>query len=390
MVSDFAPAERLRSIKPSGIRRFFALADEMPDSINLSVGEPDFSPPERVLGAGWDAAKAGKTHYEPTNGIPALRDALAQKAHREYGLRYDPVCEILVMVGASQAIFSALLGLINPGDEVLVPDPGFVLYDPVVQLAGGKPVHVPLLEEREFRLSIDDVTSLITDKSRVIILNYPNNPTGGVLSYAEAASLAKIAVERDLIVISDEVYEKIIYDGAKHHCFATFPGMHERTLVVNSFSKTYAMTGLRIGYVFGPKELVAALWLVHQYSVASVNSLAQYAALEALNGPQDFVNEMVREFDRRRRMVCERLNAIQGFRCSVPKGAFYVFPNITRFGMTSEQFAEFLLKQARVVTVPGSEFGSKGEGYVRISYAAAYGQLEEALDRIERAVRTLP
>lgn len=389
VVSDFKPAKRLKCIRPSGIRRFFALTGEMPDAVNLSVGEPDFSPPRHILDADTKAANEGKTHYEPTNGILELREALAQKATRDYGLSYDPRSEILITAGATEAVFAALFGLVNPGDEVLIPDPGFVLYEPCVQLAGGVPVSVPLLEENDFRPSISDVTSLITDKSRVIILNYPNNPTGGVLSYAEVAALARLAVERDMIVISDEVYEKIVYDGEKHYCLATFPELRERTLVVNSFSKTYAMTGLRVGYVYGPKELVSPLWLVHQYTVACVNGLAQHMALAALRGPQDFVNDMLNEFDRRRHLVCKRLNEIEGFSCALPKGAFYVFPSIKDFGMTSEAFSEFLAKKAHVITVPGSAFGCNGEGYIRISYAAAYEKLEEALDRIEKAVRTL-
>jgi aspartate/methionine/tyrosine aminotransferase len=222
-----------------------------------------------------------------------------------------------------------------------------------------------------------------------MILNYPNNPTGAVLSHDEATSLAKIAVEHDMIVISDEVYEKIVYDEAKHSCFATFPGMRERTLVINSFSKTYAMTGLRVGYIYGPKELISYLWLVHQYTVACVDSLAQHIALAALKGPQDFVKNMVCEFDRRRRLVHKRLMEIEGFNCSLPKGAFYVFPNIREFGMRSEEFAEFLVKEAGVVTVPGSSFGVRGEGYIRISYAAAYEKLEEALNRIETAIKKI-
>ena len=389
VVSNFEPAERLKCIKPSGIRRFFALAEEMPDSINLSVGEPDFSPPKHVLDASAKAANEGRTHYEPTNGILELREALSQKATRDYGLNYDPRSEILVTVGATEAVFAALFGLINRGDEVLIPDPGFVLYEPCVQLAGGVPVSVPLLEKNDFRPSISDVTSLITEKSRVIILNYPNNPTGGVLSYAEVAALARLAFEHNMIVISDEVYERMLYDGAKHYCLATFPELRERTLVVNSFSKTYAMTGLRVGYVYGPKELVFPLWLVHQYTVACVNSLAQYAALAALRGPQDFVNDMLKEFDRRRHLVHKRLNETEGFHCNLPKGAFYAFPSIKDFGMTSEAFSEFLAKKAHVITVPGSAFGRNGEGYIRISYSAAYEKLEEALDRIEKAVRTL-
>jgi aminotransferase len=389
LVSDFKPAERLKRIKPSGIRRFFTLAQGIPDAISLSLGEPDFTSPRHALDAGWQAAKEGKTHYTPTNGISELREALAQKAYRDYSLSYDPNSEILITVGGTEAIFLALMGLVNPGDEVLIPNPGFVVYEPGVLLTDGVAVHVPLLEKNDFRPCIDDVMSLITDKSRVMILNYPNNPTGAVLSYDEVAALAKIAVERDLIVISDEVYDKIIYDGAKHRCLATFPEMRERTLVVNSFSKTYAMTGLRVGYVYGPKELISSIWLMHQYTVACVNSLAQYVALAALRGPQDFVRNMVKEFDRRRRLVYKRLNEIEGFNCALPKGAFYVFPNIKGSGKSSEEFAEFLVRKAHVTVVPGSAFGSYGEGYIRISYAAAYEQLEEALNRIEKAVKHL-
>ena len=387
MVLGFKPAERLKCIKISGIRRFFALAQEIPDVINLSVGEPDFTPPRHALEAGWQAAKEGKTHYAPTNGIPELREALAQKAYREYNLSYDPNSEILITVGGTEAIFSALVALINPGDEVLIPNPGFVCYEPCVLLAGGVPVSVPLLEENGFKPSIDDVMSLVTEKSRVMILNYPNNPTGAVLSRDEVAALAKIAVEQDMLVISDEVYEKIIYDNANHHSVATFSGMRERTLVVNSFSKTYAMTGLRVGFVYGPRELISPIWLTHQYIVTCVDILAQYIALAALKGPQDFVKEMVQEFDRRRHLVYKRLNEIDGFNCILPKGAFYVFPKIKDFGISSEEFAEFLIKSARIATVPGSAFGNYGEGYIRISYAAAYEQLKEALDRVEKAVK---
>jgi aspartate/methionine/tyrosine aminotransferase len=387
LVSNFKPAERLKHVKLSGIRRFFALAQEIPDIINLSVGEPDFTPPRHALEAGWQAAKEGKTHYAPTNGIPELREAVAQKACHEYNLGYDTNSEILITVGGTEAIFSALIALINPGDEVLIPNPGFVCYEPCVQLAGGVPVSVPLLEENGFKPSVDYVMSLITDKSRVMILNYPNNPTGAVLSRDEVAALAKIAVEKNMVVISDEVYEKIIYDNARHHCVATFPEMRERTLVINSFSKTYAMTGLRVGFVYGPKELISPIWLAHQYTVACVDTLAQYIALAALKGPQDFVKEMVQEFDRRRQLIYKRLNEIEGFTCTLPKGAFYVFPKIKDFGMTSEEFAEFLVRTAHVATVSGSAFGSYGEDYIRISYATAYEQLEEALDRLEKAVK---
>ncbi len=284
----------------------------------------------------------------------------------------------------------ALMGLVNEGDEVLIPDPGFVAYEPCVLLAGGVPVHVPLREDNDFRPSIADVTSLITDKSRVMILNYPSNPMGSVLSYDEAAELSSIAVERDLTVISDEVYEKIVYDGAKHYCLATFPGMRERTLVVDSFSKTYAMTGLRVGCAYGPEDLIAPLWLIHQYTVACVDTFSQYVALAALKGSQSCVREMVREFDRRRHFIHKRLNEMEGFTCQLPKGAFYTFPNVKSSGLSSEQLAELLLKEAEVLTVPGRSFGVYGEGYLRLSYAAAYRDLEEAADRIEKVVTRLP
>lgn len=387
LVSHVEPVERLKLVKPSGIRRFFTLAQEMPTCVNLSVGEPDFCVPVHALDGGWRAVRQGKTHYAPTNGIPELREALTQKAYHDYGLNYDPDCEILITVGGTQAIFVALMGLLNQGDEALIPDPGFVVYEPGVLLAEGVPVHVPLLEENDFRPSIDDVMSLITEKSRVMILNSPNNPTGSVLSYDEVAALSKIAVERDLIVISDEVYEKMVYDGVKHYCLAAFPGMRERTLVVGSFSKTYAMTGLRVGYVYGPKDLVSPLWLMHQYTVACVDTFSQYVALAALKGSQAFVEEMVEEFDRRRHLVYKSLNEIGAFRCQLPKGAFYAFPNIRGSGLSSEQLAELLVKETKVLTVPGSSFGACGEGYLRLSYAAAYEKLEEALNRMERTLK---
>lgn len=389
LASNFRQSERLKRIKPSGIRRFFSLAQEIPDVISLAVGEPDFTPPIHALNAGMKAAKEGKTHYTLTNGISELREALAQKVYRDYGLHYDSKSEILVTIGGTEAIFISLMGMVNPGDEVLILNPGFVLYEPSVLLAGGIPVYIPLLEKNRFKPSVDDVMSLITDKSRVIILNFPNNPTGASLSQDEAATLAKVAVDHDLITISDEVYEKITYDGAEHNNLATFPEMRERTLVVNSFSKTYAMTGLRVGYIYGPKNLISSAWLVHQYTVACVNSLAQHIALAALTGPQDFVANMVEEFNKRRQLVHRRLLAIEGFRNVLPEGAFYAFPNIESFGMSSEDFAQFLLREGHVAVVPGSAFGDYGEGHIRISYATAYEQLETAFDRIEKAVERL-
>lgn len=389
MQKTYRVAARMKKLQPSGIRRWFSLAQQYPNIISLTLGEPDFTPPKHVLEAATRAMTEGKTHYPPTMGILELREALAAKAKNDYGLTYHPETEILVTVGATEAVAMALLAIVEEGDEVLIPDPGFVCYEPAVKMAGGTPVSIPLYEDDGFDLLIENVISRVTKKSRVMLVNSPHNPTGTVLPYNTLRELCKIAVERDLIVISDEVYEKIIYDESKFHCLAAFPEMRDRTLVVNSFSKTYAMTGFRIGYVMGCEELIEALSLAHQFTVACVDGPAQYAALAALQGPQDFVQNMVKEFDRRRRLIHSRLNEIDGFKCALPKGAFYVFPNIKKFGLSSSEFAEFLIKEARVAAVPGISFGKNGEGYVRFSYAASYEDIEEALNRIEKAVKKL-
>ncbi len=388
----FDIAARLKDVQPSGIRRFSRLARSVPDVIRLGLGEPDFTPPRHIIEAATASMEEGKTHYTPTAGIAELREALVEKTKRDYGLSYDPDCEVLITNGAIEAIFLAIMALVNPGDDVLVPDPRFVCYEPDIFMAGGVPVSMPVLEENDFRLDAESVISLITPKSRVIITNSPNNPTGSVLTHSDVEKLSKLVAERDLIVISDEVYEKILYGGAKHLCVATFPGMRERTVVVNSFSKTYAMTGFRLGYALGPKDLIAAMAQIHEHFVACVNGPAQYAALAALQGPQDFVTNMVREFDRRRELLYSRLNEIEGFSCVLPMGAFYIFANIRHFDMPSEEFSEYLLSErakGRVETVPGSAFGKYGEGYIRFSYATAYNKIEEALDRIEKTVKGL-
>ncbi len=383
----FRAANRLKNIKPSGIRRMFSQAKSVPNAVSLGVGEPDFSPPPHALEAIKRALDEGKTHYAPTSGMPELLEALAEKARKDYGLIYDPNAEILITVGGTHAIFLALQALVNPSDEVLIPDPGFVCYEPGVYIADGMPVSIPLLEKNGFAIEKEGVISHITNKSRVIIVNSPNNPTGAAFSYDILSNLAKVANECDLTVISDEVYEKITYDNTRHYCMASFPGMRDRTIVVGSFSKTYAMTGFRVGYAYGPKDLIGPMMLAHQFNVACVNGPAQYGALAALNGPQDFVKNMVAEFDRRRRLVFSRLNEIEGFSCNLPKGAFYVFANIKAFGTSSEKFAEHLAKNG-VITVPGSAFGKLGEGYLRLSYATAYNELEDALNRIEKAAKS--
>ena len=358
----------------------------MPNVISLGIGEPDFIPPPHVLEAVKQAMDDGKTHYAPSDGILELREAIAKKFSHDYGIFYSPEDEILVTVGATEAVSLALQALINPGDEVLIPNPGFVCYEPAVLIAGGTPVSIPILERDCFKPDIENVISLITSKSRVIIINSPNNPTGSVFSYDELAELGKLAVENDLIVISDEVYEKIIYDDAKHYCSSTFPGLRERTIVVNSFSKTYAMTGLRVGYAAGPRDLISAMLLVQQFTVACVDTVAQYAATAALEGPQDFVSTMVSMFDKRRMLVYRRLNEMEGIRCTLPNGAFYAFPNVKEFKRSSGELSELLLKEAKVVVTPGSAFGRYGEGFLRLSYATSYEKIEEGLDRLGRAI----
>jgi aminotransferase len=389
MVRHFAPAKRLDSIKPSGIRRLFSVSQRVSNAINLGIGEPDFSSPSHVINAAKQALDQGKTHYPPSNGVPQLCEDIARKAKHDYGLEYDPNNEILITVGATEAVFLALMALINPGDEVLLFNPGFVCYGPDVLLADGVPVSVPLYEKNGFKLDVDTVISQVTSKSRAIIINSPNNPTGAVFSHEDLSRLARFVVERDLVVISDEVYEKIIYDDARHFCLATFPGMRERTVVVNSFSKTYAMTGFRVGYALGPAELLDSLTRIHQYSVACVDGVAQHAAIAALEGPQGCIKSMVGEFDRRRKLMHKRINEIDGFSCALPKGAFYIFANVKQFKMLSAEVAHCLVDEGKVVTVPGSSFGENGEGYLRLSYATSYEKIEEAMDRIEKAAKRL-
>lgn len=377
-------AERLSRIKASGVRRLLELSQHVPGVISLGLGEPDFEPPKHVLEAAKQAIMEGRTDYAPSRGVPALREALARKFKREYNLDFNPEGEILVTVGAVEAVALSLLALVNPGDEVLMPNPGFVCYASAVLIAGGTPVSMPMYKENGFKPDFDAVTSLVTKKSRVIIINSPNNPTGSVLTYDEIVKLGKLAADNDLTVVSDEVYEKIVYDGAKHYCLAAFPNMRERTIVVNSFSKTYAMTGFRVGCALGPADLISAMLLLHQHMIACVSSPAQHAAVEALEGSQMPVSRMVSEFDKRRRFIYKRLGEIDGFDCPLPQGAFYVFPSFSGFEGSSNELSEFLLSKAKVIVTPGSAFGSCGEGFVRLSYATSHEKISEALNRIEK------
>ena len=388
MFRDRIIAKRLSKIDLSMVGNMFSVA-QTPGAINLGIGEPDFTPPTHVINAAKQALDEGRTHYAPSSGVSPLREALAEKAKRDYKLEYDPNDEIIITVGASEAIFLALMAFVDPGDEVLLLDPGFVNYEPDVLLAGGKPVYVSLGKSDGFGLDIEAVMSHITRRSRVIIVNSPNNPTGSVFSHDDLLRLSKLATERDLIVISDEVYEKIVYDGAQHFCLAAFPGMQERTVVVNSLSKTYAMTGLRVGYAVGPTELISAMLQVHQCSVTCVDGAAQYAAIAALEGPQDCIGTMVAEFARRRLLMYSRINKIEGLKCALPQGAFYIFADIRQLEKDSAGFSDYLFSKEKVFVVPGCAFGKTGEGYIRLSYSVAYRQIEEAMDRIEKAVKKL-
>jgi len=382
-------SERVRLIRPSGIRRLFDLAQRTPGVISLGIGEPDFDTPSHVKEAAKKALDEGYTHYTPNAGFPDLREAIAEKLRSENRIEASPDEVIVTGGGGTGALMLASMCLINPGDEVLIPDPGFVVYEPMVLMAGGRPVYVPLREEEGFKMKAEEVERLITPRTRVLVVNTPSNPTGGVMEREDLEPIAELAVKHDLYVISDEVYEKFVYDGHRHVSLASLPGMWERTVTVNSFSKTYAMTGWRIGYAAAPKPLVDEMVKLQQFSMVHAPAVSQRAALAALKGPQDFVDLMVGEFDKRRRLLVERLNSIEGLSCLKPKGAFYVFLNIKGLGLSSEEAAEWLLKQAGVVTVPGVAFGPSGEGYLRLSYARPIEQLEAACERLEEAVRKL-
>ncbi len=375
---------RAKSIEYSGIRRMVALADGLNDVISFAIGEPDYDIPENVRKAATGALEKGQTHYGPTAGLLAFRDAVSKKLHRENGVDYDPKTEVLATVGATEACFSSILSIVNPNDEVIITDPGFVFYAPTIILAGGKPVLLPIFEANDFTFSGDDLKKLITPKTKVIWLNSPHNPTGSVMSRSQLQEVADIAIERDILVVSDEVYEKFVYDGNEHVSIASLPGMRERTLTVNALSKTYAMTGLRLGFVAAPEKMIERIHLVHMHICTHPSVPAQIAGVEALNGPQNSVNEMVEEFSRRREVILKRLNEIEGISSWRVKGSFYVFPDISQFMKSSREFAEELLREARVNSVPGTAFGGNGEGYLRLSFAAPIPTINEGMDRLER------
>ena len=375
------------NIKPSGIRKFFDIVAEMKDAISLGVGEPDFDTPWHIREEGIYAFERGKTFYTSNSGLKDLRIEISNYIQRTQKISYNPDNEILVTVGGSEAIDIGLRAVLNPGDEVIIPQPSYVSYAPCTVLAGGKPVIIELKAENEFRLTPDELLNAITDKTKVLILPYPNNPTGAVMGKEDLEGIAKIAVEKDILVMSDEIYSALTYNG-EHVSIASLPGMKERTILINGFSKAYAMTGWRLGYACGPEEIIKQMTKIHQFAIMCAPTISQYAAIEALKNGDDSVEEMRKSYNQRRRFLIHRFKEI-GLDCFEPFGAFYVFPCIKEFGMTSEEFATRLLQEEKVALVPGTAFGECGEGFVRISYAYSIENLKIALERIEKFINKL-
>ncbi|HXL35866.1 MAG TPA: aminotransferase class I/II-fold pyridoxal phosphate-dependent enzyme [Ktedonobacteraceae bacterium] len=378
-------SQRVRQVKPSGIRKFFDIINTMPDVISLGVGEPDFVTPGHIRQAGIRSIELGHTRYTSNYGMLELREELAAMLHRRYGLTYDPKSELLVTVGVSEGVDLAMRTIIDPGDEVISPDPGYVAYEADVIFAGGVPVTVPTYAKYEFAVRASEIAPAITPRTKMILIGNPNNPTGAVIPQAELEGIAKLAIEHDLIVAIDEVYSRLVYDH-EHRSIASLPGMRERTILLDGFSKAYAMTGWRIGYVAAPAPILEAMLKIHQYAIMCAGTAPQEAALEALRHGEDDILMMHEAYARRRRMFVDGLNRI-GLPCCEPRGAFYAFPYIGDLGLTDEEFAEKLLFEEHVAVVPGSAFGSAGAGYVRCAYCSAFDQLEEALVRMERFLK---
>jgi aminotransferase len=381
-------SERVRAVPPSGIRKFFDVIATMPDVISLGVGEPDFDTPPQIVEAGVRSLRGGRTHYTSNFGTLELRRALSSHLDRLYGVHYSPDNEIVVTVGASEAVAVAMSAIVDPGDEVILHEPSYVAYLPAILFNGGVPVYVSTDASDAFELSAAEVEAAITPRSKVLFLGYPCNPTGAVLSEEKLRALADLAVRHDLLVVSDEIYDRLVYGGHRHVPISSLPGMRERTILIGGFSKAYAMTGWRVGYACAPADILEGIVKVHQYEIMSAPTTAQDAALVALTAAEPDVERMVREYDRRRQMFVAGLNDI-GLATPEPKGAFYAFPSIRSTGLTSDQFSERLLFEEHVAVIPGSAFGPSGEGHVRATLATSFEDLEEALVRIRRFVGTL-
>ncbi len=378
-------SQRVQAVPPSGIRRFFDIAATMKDVISLSIGEPDFVTPDRIRQAGIESIQRGETKYTSNSGTVELRRALSDHLAARYRVQYDPETELLITVGVSEALHCAMLATIDPGDEVIVPEPCFVAYKPSVVFAGGTAVAIATRVEEGFQVTAQAIERAITPRTKGILIGYPNNPTGAVMTRERLLDVARLAEKHNLLVYSDEIYDRLVY-GVEHVCFASLPGMRERTILLGGFSKDYAMTGWRVGYVAANAEITAAVRKVHQYIIMSAPTMGQVAAREGLLHGEADVLEMVRSYDQRRQVIVAGFNQI-GLPCFEPRGAFYAFPDIRRTGLTSDEFCEKLLNDEHVAVIPGSAFGDCGEGFVRACYAASMANIEEALTRIERFVK---
>ncbi len=376
----------VRDIPPSGIRRFFDIAAEMQDAISLGVGEPDFVTPWHIRNEGVYSLEQGKTYYTSNAGLKELRKEITVYLNRRFSLQYDPLSQVTVTVGGSEAIDLFFRAVIQPGDEVLIPEPSFVCYRPLTSLAGGIPVPIVTKAENGFRLTAEELKAAITPKTKVLVLPFPNNPTGAVMRQKDLESLADVLRGTNILVLSDEIYAELTYGKEKHISFASIPDMYERTVLVSGFSKAYAMTGWRLGYVCGHPDLIKAMTKVHQFAIMSAPTMAQYAAIEALKNGDDDIAMMREEYDRRRRIMVKGFNDI-GLSCFEPEGAFYTFPCIQSTGMNSESFCETLLYDKKVAVVPGTAFGQCGDGFVRCSYAYSVEKINAALERIEAFVK---
>jgi aminotransferase len=378
-------AKRIQAVPPSGIRHFFDIAATMKDVISLGIGEPDFVTPDPILRAGINSLRQGDTHYTSNSGTIELREAIARHIDNLYNVSYDPEDELLVTVGASEALYLALSAILDPGDEVIVPEPCFVAYTPEVFFAGGTAVTVPTFVENNFQVTAEEIERAITPKTKAILIGYPNNPTGGVMTRENLLRVGEVAAAHDLLILSDEIYGRLVYHR-EHVCVPSLPGLRDRTILVNGFSKGYAMTGWRLGFLAAPKDLMGAMRKIHQYTIMSAPTMSQTAGLEAILHGERYVKEMVHEYDRRRKLLVHGLNSL-GLDCFEPQGAFYAFPSVAKSGMDDKQFSESLLLEQRVAVVPGSAFGVSGTGFVRVCYATSYEKIEQALSHMEQFMR---
>lgn len=381
-------SDKITTIKPSGIRKFFDLVSEMKDAISLGVGEPDFDTPWRIREEGIYTLEKGKTYYTSNSGLMDLRIEISRYLERRFGLNYDAEKEIIVTVGGSEGIDLAFRAMLNLGDEVIIPEPCYVSYVPCVTLADGVPVTVNLKEENDFKLTKEQLLSAITPRTKILVLAFPNNPTGAVMTKEELEEIAEVVKEKDIFVVSDEIYAELSYGNARHCSIASIEGMKERTIVINGFSKAHAMTGWRLGYACGPEVILKQMLKIHQFAIMCAPTNSQYAAVEALRECDDAVEEMRNEYDRRRRFMLSKLRGM-GLKVFEPYGAFYIFPNIAEFGLTSDEFATRFLTEEKVAVVPGTAFGDCGEGFLRMSYASSLSNLKTAMERLEQFINRL-